>query len=394
MGSPVRPNILLVIADQLAAEALPSYGDPATIAPSLTGLARTGTVFERALCASPLCVPSRGSLMTGLLPSRTGAIDNAGELPASIPTFAHRLRLLGYRTVLTGKMHFVGPDQLHGFEERPMTDVYPAGLDWVPDWNCGTTSGCPGTTTSRACCAPAPCGRRCRWTTTRRWRSGLAGRSSTPPATRHARCCSWRRSRTRTTRTRCPPGCGIATPTSRSPRRATRRRRSRSILPRAACARWSTPRAARCRPSRSRPRGAGTGAITLVDEHVATLLETLDEQGLRDDTVVIVTSDHGDMLGERGLWYKMAPFEPSIRVPLIVSGAGVGQARVAGPVSLLDLCRRSWSWAAGRWGRRRPRRPQPRRRVARRSAAGAGRRARIPRGGRPVAAGDARARRR
>src|SRR4051794_22079597 len=73
--------------------------------------------------------------MTGLLPSRSGAIDNAGELPAGIPTFAHHLRLRGYRTVLVGKMHFIGPDQLHGFEERPMTDVYPAGFDWVPDWD-------------------------------------------------------------------------------------------------------------------------------------------------------------------------------------------------------------------------------------------------------------------
>ena len=53
--------------------------------------------------------------------------------------------------------------------------------------------------------------------------------------------------------------------------------------------------------------------------------------------MVVVTSDHGDMLGERGLWYKMAPFEPSIRVPLIVSGPGSAGRRVAEPVSLLDL---------------------------------------------------------
>ena len=66
-------------------------------------------------------------------------------------------------------------------------------------------------------------------------------------------------------------------------------------------------------------------AISLVDEHVGTLLTALDEQQLREETVVVVTSDHGDMLGERGLWYKMAPFEPSIRVPLIISGAGVAR---------------------------------------------------------------------
>ena len=128
------PHILLIMADQLSARALPSYGNRTSLAPNLTRLGDSGVVFERALCASPLCVPSRASLITGLLPSRTGAFDNAGELPAGAPTLAHRLRVRGYRTVLIGKMHFIGPDQLHGFEERPMTDVYPAGFDWIPDW--------------------------------------------------------------------------------------------------------------------------------------------------------------------------------------------------------------------------------------------------------------------
>jgi len=109
------PNILLVVADQLAARALPMHGNGVVLAPNLARLGEEGLVFERALCASPLCVPSRASLMTGLLPSRTGAVDNAGELPASVPTFAHVLRAFGYRTVLVGKMHFIGPDQLHGF---------------------------------------------------------------------------------------------------------------------------------------------------------------------------------------------------------------------------------------------------------------------------------------
>src|SRR4029078_2972873 len=87
-----------------------------------------------ALVPSPLCAPSRASLMTGLLPSRTAVYDNAGELPAAVPTCAHHFRAAGSRTVLAGKMHFIGPDQLHGFEERLVPDVYPAGFDWVPDW--------------------------------------------------------------------------------------------------------------------------------------------------------------------------------------------------------------------------------------------------------------------
>ena len=60
--------------------------------------------------------------------------DNAAEFPASIPTFEHYLRDLGYRTCLSGKMHFAGPDQLHGFEERVTTDIYPSDFGWTPDW--------------------------------------------------------------------------------------------------------------------------------------------------------------------------------------------------------------------------------------------------------------------
>ena len=63
-----------------------------------------------------------------------GAFDNAADFAADIPTFAHYLRQAGYRTALSGKMHFCGPDQLHGFEERLTTDIYPADFGWTPDW--------------------------------------------------------------------------------------------------------------------------------------------------------------------------------------------------------------------------------------------------------------------
>ena len=80
----------------------------------------------------PLCGPSRASFLTSLLPSKVGVYDNGSELPAGVPTFAHYLRLAGYRTCLSGKMHFVGPDLLHGFEERLTTDVVPSDFGWSP----------------------------------------------------------------------------------------------------------------------------------------------------------------------------------------------------------------------------------------------------------------------
>ena len=129
-----RPDILIVMADQLTTAAMPFHGNEVTRAPAMAGLAESGVVFDNAYTASPLCTPARASLMTGLLPSRTRAYDNAAGFCSEIPTFAHHLRSAGYRTVLAGKMHFCGPDQLHGFEERLTTDIYPADYGWTPDW--------------------------------------------------------------------------------------------------------------------------------------------------------------------------------------------------------------------------------------------------------------------
>jgi choline-sulfatase len=73
------------------------------------------------------------------------------------------------------------------------------------------------------------------------------------------------------------------------------------------------------------------------DSKVGEIVKALEESGQLENTIVIVTSDHGDMLGERGLWYKMSFFEHSARIPMIIAGPGVGNRTVAEPVSLLDI---------------------------------------------------------
>ena len=152
-----RPNILLLMVDQLAASWLPPYGHDVVQAPQIAALAAEGVVFDCAYCASPLCAPSRASLLTGRLPSRTGVYDNAAELRASAPTVTHRLRAAGYLTCLSGKMHFVGPDQLHGFEQRLTTDIYPADLDWTPDWRLPPTERLPWYHTMESVLRPGVC---------------------------------------------------------------------------------------------------------------------------------------------------------------------------------------------------------------------------------------------
>src|SRR5262245_42701570 len=327
------------MADQLAASALSTYGNLVVRAPHLSRLAAEGVVFERALCASPLCAPSRAALMTGLLPSRTGAYDNAGELPAAVPTFAHHLRDAGYRTVLAGEMHFIGPDQLHGFEERPVPDVYPAGLDWVPDWRVHDDERLPWYHDLGSVLRAGPV----RATLQLAYDEEVAS---------HAR-----RAIVETARDPTQPlllvasfthphdpyevpaeywerydGIEIDAPAFADPPKPIDlpTRRLRTML--------ESERTRVAQDQVLAARRGYYGAISLVDDHVGSLLAALADHGLADDTIVVVTSDHGDMLGERGLWYKMAPFEGSLRVPVIIPAPGRFRAgRVARPVSLLDV---------------------------------------------------------
>ena len=116
------------MADQLAPHFTGAYGHPVVQTPALDALAGRGVRFDAAYCNFPLCAPSRFSMLSGQMPASIGAWDNGAEFAASVPTLVHYLRLLGYRTTLSGKMHFIGPDQLHGFEERLTTDIYPSGV--------------------------------------------------------------------------------------------------------------------------------------------------------------------------------------------------------------------------------------------------------------------------
>ncbi|OJD12786.1 choline-sulfatase [Emergomyces pasteurianus Ep9510] len=131
-----KPNILYIMADQMAAPLLSLYDKNSPIkTPNLDRLAREGVCFESAYCNSPLCAPSRFTMVTGQLPSKIGGYDNASDLPADTPTYAHYLRKEGYHTALAGKMHFAGPDQLHGYEQRLTSDIYPGDYGWTVNWD-------------------------------------------------------------------------------------------------------------------------------------------------------------------------------------------------------------------------------------------------------------------
>ncbi len=336
-----RPHILVLMVDQLAAPFLRTYGHQVTKTPTIDRLAETGVVFENAYTPSPLCAPARASLMTGMLPSRTGVYDNSAEFASSIPTFAHYLRLEGYRTCLSGKMHFVGPDQLHGFEERLTTDVYPGDFGWTPDW-------------SRP-------GERIDW-----WYHNM---SSVKEA-------------------------GVAEITNQleyddevafhAVRRLYDYARFEGDAPLMLCVSFTHPHdpyvarqrywdlyadddvdlpAAPGLPYAERdPHGRRLfddlamgdvditeadvrasrhgyyASLSYVDERIGDVLDAFQACGLAEDSIVIFASDHGDFLGEHGLFYKMSFLEHASHVPLIVHAPERFEARrVPEPVSLLDV---------------------------------------------------------
>jgi len=277
--------------------------------------------------------------MAGQLPSKIGAYDNAAEFPAQVPTFAHYLRTAGYQTVLSGKMHFCGPDQLHGFEERLTTDIYPADFGWTPDWSRFAERPAWYHTMDSVVQA-GPCAR-----------TNQIDFDDEVAAAARQKLFDIARGKDQR------PFCLVASMTHPHdpyviPTAYWNRYRNDEIdMPRVPdLAGHEDPHSRRLRhvigldlaqPTEQQIRAARRayyGAVSYVDDQIGSLVNTLEEANLHRNTIVLVIADHGDMLGERGLWYKMSFYEAACRIPLIVHAPGrFAPRRIAGVASLLDL---------------------------------------------------------
>lgn len=332
------PNILMIIADQLAAQSTSAYGHPIVKTPAMDKLAERGCRFDAAYTPSPICAPARYSFMAGQLCTRIKAYDNASEFPSSIPTLAHYLRIMGYRTCLSGKMHFIGPDQLHGFNERLTTDIYPADYAWTPNWleaeeridkwyhNMDSVKEAGTAATTYQIEFDEEVG-----FLAQRKIFDFARENSNPfamvvsfihPHDPYVALPKWwnlynneeidmpelafeaSQQDPHSHRLRVDMQADIDPPTEEQIRNA---------------------------------RHAYYANASYVDNWIGCLIDTLEQSGLLDNTIVIVTADHGEMLGERGLWYKMNFFERSVRVPLIIAGPEIVHSQVAQACSLIDL---------------------------------------------------------
>ncbi len=339
-----RPNILILMVDQLAGTLFPDGPADFLHAPNLKALASRSARFRNNYTASPLCAPGRASFMSGQLPSRTGVYDNAAEFASSIPTFAHHLRSAGYATCLSGKMHFVGPDQMHGFEERLTTDIYPADFGWTPDYrkpgeridwwyhNLGSVTGAGSAEITNqleyddevAFHAVQKLYEHARQSEDAERRPWCLTVSFTHPHDPYvARRRHWD----------LYADCPALEPAVPFIARENQDRHSQRLYDASDYASFDIT----TDDIRSARRGY-FASISYIDGKVGEILDVLESTGMRDDTIILFCSDHGDMLGERGLWFKMCFFEGSARVPLMIAGRGVAAGLVDAPTSNLDVC--------------------------------------------------------
>ena len=322
-------------------------------------------MFDNAYCNFPLCAPARFSLLAGQFATRIGAFDNACEFQAATPTLPYYLAQQGYKTILSGKMHFVGPDQKHGFEERLTTDIYPADFGWVADWTEGEFSFySPGHNLSTVD------------------ESGSCFRSLQLDYDEEVEAKAIQRLYDLAREDEQPFFMCVSythphPPYHIPPEYLDRYSLEEINLPivgdmpmeeRDKLSQWvqyshGLDKKGATDEQVRRARHAYYAMVSYIDDKVGRLLETLKRAGFDDNTIVVFTSDHGDMLGERGMWFKRVFFDWSAKVPLLVydprdtqaaahRGAGFARGPAADPPGLRH--RRD----AARLGRA-DRRPQP-----------------------------------
>nr|WP_306269410.1 sulfatase-like hydrolase/transferase [Pararhizobium sp. IMCC3301] len=315
-----QPDILLLYSDQHAPIA-GCYGDAIVKTPNLDKLANSGTLFTNCYCPSPICLPSRMSFLTAREPHRQSAWTNRDILPSGIPTFAHSLGAAGYDTVLAGRMHSIGPDQMRGYSRRLVGDHSANWLGGVAHdlgplakandpWRDSLTASGPGRSayetydhavTEAAIDQLEEIGRRradgdsrpfaltigwilphapyvCSPELFEAYKGKVPPPSIAPPEDEHPHYEWWRKDR----------GVADATPTETM-----------------------------------RARTAYYGLVETLDTMIGRVLSALKQAGLSDNTLVIYTSDHGEHLGNRGLWWKSTLYDEAAKVPLIMSLPGV-----------------------------------------------------------------------
>jgi choline-sulfatase len=340
-----RPNILIISADEMVPMLLGAYDHPVVKTPHLDQLAREGVRFDAAYANNPLCAPARAVMFTGRYSSNIRVYDNSSLLASDIPTVNHYLELNGYETVVSGKVHFVGPDQMHGFQKRFIDSIYPADYRWVRP---------------REEKIPRP---HAKFYVSEGLKIDQPNRNLKMDEWAHREALGYLREVDQEQ----PFFLYVSYNFPHEPFSPQQKywdmyqdaevqlpefpdnwQEKLSIMDKWLRRHSSTDVVDVTRPESIREvRRAYYALYTYIDDKVGEIVAALKERGLDKNTIIVFTSDHGDMMGEKGMVQKRNFNEWSARIPLIVKypdgrHAGVKQAT---PVSLVDFMPTMLDWA-------------------------------------------------
>jgi choline-sulfatase len=316
-----KPNLLLIMCDQLRADVLGCYGNSLVQTPHIDRLAAEGMVFERAYSQTPVCVPARYGLISGQAPFEVGLLENGKPGNVQFPLPA-QLRECGYFSTAVGKMHFSPPRRHFGFDRMYLSEEIPghfADDDYLQYLRVNGFGDIHEPHGKRSAHYYEP------------QISPLPKEHHTTAWTAKTACEQLRLNRNRPSFTFCSfikphPPFDPCKPYD------TLYAENEMPLP----VDWKNEK-----PSGDylidvqndykvngvenvsdadvrRIRAAYYGCVTQIDEQIGTILDTLDECGLAENTLVVFTADHGEMLGDHNSFGKRTFYEASARIPFIV----------------------------------------------------------------------------
>jgi len=337
-----RPNILFLLSDEHSYRAMghldpTGEGEPVDT-PTFDRLARQGVRLHQTYCQVPLCTPSRICMLTGKSPMESGGWFNSCMLHPDRPTIASTLAEAGYETCLVGKMHLGGNRQYVGFQHRPYGDITGrTGHQWEPLAREGGNE--MRSRTVDAGVTEIPESQLQEQIIARESLAFLREHRAAHPDQPWFLCASFSRPHFPLTAPKrwldrywpdgvTPPKVGRTGDTAQHPMTQGMAKgfRTEEIDPDEAM----------------HARAAYFACVSYLDELIGDFLTNLDHAGLLENTIVVYTSDHGELMGEHGMWWKNSWHEGASRVPWLIQlpehrTGELGSATVETPVSLADL---------------------------------------------------------